>query len=585
MRPPAAPILVAALLLPAATGMVSAGVAESKHNLSVSGRGDIVAAKETEICIFCHTPHGSGPATPLWNRVLPPMAPYSAYSSSTLSLSGPIPQPGGASKLCLSCHDGTVALGQTLSAGLIELRNAGPSGKMPAGASLIGTDLSDDHPVSFEPNPSLLSTVDPPPEDSVSLDSEGKLQCTSCHDPHEEDRDPVVRRFLVKSNKESGLCLTCHRIEQWDGSAHQSSGRRYSAAEGAHTGYETVAENGCSSCHVAHSAAQPQRLLKGVEEAACLSCHNGSVASTDIAAEYAKPFAHPTLTMTPSSHDPSEEPSRPSNAMPEIVPSAPRHAECADCHDPHAARSSSGGVLPGSLAGAWGIDSDGTKRDEATADHEICYKCHGDSANKPQRLGLPSPPYIRRQVPQFNVRLEFDPMNPSHHAVEAPGRNPDVPSLLPGYTTASLISCIDCHNNDEGPGAGGSGPRGPHGSSHQRLLERSYTTGSNNAGSNFGSMYGLCFKCHDESSILNDRSFKKHRKHIEDEGASCSVCHDPHGVSVLQASGSDHTHLINFDLQVVQPNVRGELRFEDLGEGTGACYLTCHGVAHDPLEY
>lgn len=574
-----------ALLALAVTSATAGGVADSKHNLSVSGPGSITAVSETEICIFCHTPHGSGPASPLWNRDLPPMTPYRAYSSSTLSITGPVPQPDGASKLCLSCHDGTVALGQTLSAGLIRLRNAGMTGRMPSGRSLIGTDLSDDHPVSFTPSRTKLTTVEPPPGDPVKLDRSGELQCTSCHDPHREDIDPVARRFLVKSNKGSELCLTCHQIDQWAGSAHQASTRRYDASQGAHAGYETVGDNGCASCHVSHSAAQPDRLLKGVEEETCLACHDGSVASTDIAAEYAKIYAHPTLARTPSSHDPVEEPSLPSGAVPEIIPSAPRHAECSDCHNPHKARSGSGHGIAGSLAGIWGVDADGTRREEAQAEYQICYKCHGDSANKPQPLGLPSPPYVRRQAAQFNVRREFDPLNPSHHAVEAPGRNPDVPSLLPGYTPASVISCTDCHNNDRGPGAGGSGPRGPHGSSYRALLERNLVTGSNNAGSSYGSMYALCFKCHNEASILDDRSFPAHRRHVEGEGASCSVCHDPHGISALQTGASDHTHLINFDLDVVSPDGNGELRFEDRGDRRGACFLSCHGQEHGPLEY
>ena len=43
-------------------------IVTSKHNLSVSGTGDIKAASETELCLFCHTTHNSNPVAPLWNK-------------------------------------------------------------------------------------------------------------------------------------------------------------------------------------------------------------------------------------------------------------------------------------------------------------------------------------------------------------------------------------------------------------------------------------------------------------------------------------------------------------------------------------
>src|SRR4051812_41640981 len=79
----------------------------SKHDLSVAGPGTIKAVTESEVCIFCHTPHRAG-QSPLWNHTLS-AATYIPYSSSTTKAA--IGQPTGASKLCLSCHDGTVALG------------------------------------------------------------------------------------------------------------------------------------------------------------------------------------------------------------------------------------------------------------------------------------------------------------------------------------------------------------------------------------------------------------------------------------------------------------------------------------------
>ena len=91
-------------------------IVNTKHNLSVTGPGTIKALTETRVCIFCHTPHNAAPSTPLWNKELKPVN-YILYSSSTLLAK--INQPAGPSKLCLSCHDGTIALGDTVNDGSI----------------------------------------------------------------------------------------------------------------------------------------------------------------------------------------------------------------------------------------------------------------------------------------------------------------------------------------------------------------------------------------------------------------------------------------------------------------------------------
>ena len=85
----------------------------SKHNLSVGGPGEIKAVSESQICIFCHTPHNARRDIPyLWNRRDQTVS-YIPYQSSTLFAR--VGQPTGASKLCLSCHDGTIALGAIVS--------------------------------------------------------------------------------------------------------------------------------------------------------------------------------------------------------------------------------------------------------------------------------------------------------------------------------------------------------------------------------------------------------------------------------------------------------------------------------------
>ena len=58
---------------------VFAGVGNTKHNLSVSGPGPAQATSETEICIFCHTPHNASPGTPLWNHELSTVSDYITF--------------------------------------------------------------------------------------------------------------------------------------------------------------------------------------------------------------------------------------------------------------------------------------------------------------------------------------------------------------------------------------------------------------------------------------------------------------------------------------------------------------------------
>jgi hypothetical protein len=263
-------------------------------------------------------------------------------------------------------------------------------------------------------------------------------------------------------------------------------------------------------------------------------------------------------------HDPAE---------PAVIQA--RHVECADCHNPHATNSSTG-LLPGSLAGVRGINSGGAEVKPATAEYQICFRCHADSPNMPA-------PRTTRQIVQTNARLEFATTNPSHHAVVGPGKNTNVPSLVAPWTTASTVKCSDCHNNNSGPGAGGVGPKGPHGSTYPTLLERQYLKADNTPES--AANYALCYKCHSRTSILSDNTFKEHTKHIIGERTPCNACHDPHGISSTQGNATNNSKLINFDTTINKPSSSGQLKFVSNGTNRGSCYLTCHGKNHNPLSY
>ena len=126
--------------------VVAAGnVADTLHNLSISGKGQFKSQTEDRICIFCHTPHTAAPDSPMWNRR---SNGYTSYkSSSTDATAG---KPGGSSALCLSCHDGTIALGDMISSN--RNQRARPNDLRSTflkGRSNLGTDLSNDHQVAI----------------------------------------------------------------------------------------------------------------------------------------------------------------------------------------------------------------------------------------------------------------------------------------------------------------------------------------------------------------------------------------------------------------------------------------------------
>jgi len=168
-----------------------------------------------EICIVCHTPHNADVTVanaPLWNHQLSTVSPYTVYTSLTLDAT--VGQPSASSKLCLSCHDGSVALenfgGVTTGTNFIS-----------GGANIGGTshgDLSNDHPISFTYNSALATTdgglFDPSTQTSGlggTIDDDllfgGKMECASCHDVHNAYNNLGL---LVKPNTASALCLTCH---------------------------------------------------------------------------------------------------------------------------------------------------------------------------------------------------------------------------------------------------------------------------------------------------------------------------------------------------------------------------------------
>jgi predicted CXXCH cytochrome family protein len=574
-------LLVSALTW--ATGTVSAQqtVVGSPHDLSASGPGDIHALYEEEVCIFCHAPHNATGQRPLWNRHLPPTH-YRIYTSSTTDAR--IDQPSGPSKMCLSCHDGALALG-LLASRPVDQPVVMSRRTIPPGPTDLTQDLSDDHPIGFRfdrplaardgqlKNPDLVSR-------ELPMGPHNEVHCTTCHDPHDNE----LSDFLRIADRRSAICLSCHDLDGWQASSHSRSGaavtgRRVDPREPLK--YHTVADNACGNCHKIHSAAGHERLLRfRLEEDNCLNCHSGGLARTNIAGDIQKVSAH-RVRVYRGRHDPNEDPRL-----------ARRHVECVDCHNPHAAQARLGIIARSPIAGMGlvgpaneyvsGLDRFGRVVDRAHFEYDICFKCHADGINRPRLRA------VTRQITQTNTRLEFQVTNPSFHPVIGPRNNTEVVSLRLPWRVGSIVRCTDCHNSDQAAvvALGGGSASGPHGSIYAPLLIDNYST--RDFTSESPRAYALCYRCHDRSSILADQSFPLHNRHVVRGRAPCSACHDAHGISRRQGNSRNNSNLINFDRSIVQSVTAGgasRILFEDTGSRSGSCTLRCHNVVHVQFRY
>lgn len=521
-----------ALLVGCAAVLVAAGVEDTRHNLSVSGPGPIRSADQDQICIFCHVPHGAPRQAGGWSpEAQTPW--YEPYQSATL---GATPgQPDGASRQCLSCHDGTIA-SSAAGVGVLPFSAPRVGARGAARASDIATRLGGTHPVSVSHaeavvrrDPALGSRLVPEPE---LLDPQGKVQCTSCHDPHEDPaRSGAAVPPFWRGSSFDAVCTTCHDAPLTD-LPH---------------GDPTQLPLGCGSCHVGHGVAK-QPLLAAPEEVACYDCHGSpsaraaAVAAGRLAATVtpsrldevaSAAYRHP-VEATFDVHQPGEDLGG---------AAAQRHVECVDCHTIHGPPSRA--IHPA------------RERADGRPVHEVCYRCHGDSPS--------------RSLGQTDKSLEFATTNQSFHPIEgpSPGRSP---SLIGARGPGDLLACSDCHGS-----ASERDPQGPHGSRERWMLRWAYTVEDGSAEG--PQTYAACYACHDRDVILSDQTFAGHAQHVVGASTACWSCHDAHGV--VDAPG-----LVRFADDARYGSVglssSGRLGYEP---ETGACYLTCHGVDHDPLAY
>ena len=193
-------VAVAGLLL---SGVASAQITGSVHDFT----GELTP--NTDLCAFCHTPHDSDTSVsdaPLWDHALT-VAAYTPYGVGSTTMDATMSGDAttfGISRLCLSCHDGTVAVdsygGTTGTNTMLSI---------PAwtgvGANYKTLDLSAEHPVS------VTTTADADVRDTPTAAETrvfgGMVECASCHDVHDQSGQPSL---LVMDNAGSAMCLSCH---------------------------------------------------------------------------------------------------------------------------------------------------------------------------------------------------------------------------------------------------------------------------------------------------------------------------------------------------------------------------------------
>lgn len=419
-------------------------------------------------------------------------------------------------------------------------------------------------------------------------------ECDRCHSMHGTDQTSVYPNALIGPN-DNALCISCHdspwtsgsfAVEKlYLGTGHGSSTAMVWPGPVPAMRIEPDAATKCMNCHDPHGVSDalgeiPKLALKR-EESLCLTCHDGSPARTNIAADLSKPYRHPTTSYSGRHTGPEE-------AMPSDFAATPinkRHAECEDCHNPHVSRDdrvslegtsdASRAVLGVSrvsvsngpagsrplytlLAGADSLTS-------PNAEYQLCFKCHSSWTTQPSG--------------QTDLAVALNPANPSFHPVEDIGKNLNISPMAftPGWGSTSITRCGSCHGSDFGSTAG------PHGSTNAFLLRQPSPASSSERTM---SSNELCFSCHAYDVYGNPASStqtrgasrfnrsgvdKGHAEHVGEERVPCYACHVTHG-SATQSR------------LMVLGRIPGIVAYTATSTG-GSCTPTCHGRETYTVNY
>lgn len=418
--------------------------------------------------------------------------------------------------------------------------------------------------------------------------------CERCHSMHAADQPMAYPNALVGPNDNS-LCLRCHDTPwaggsladdaTYRGTGHGSSPLMIWPGPDPAPRVEFDAATKCVNCHDPHGLTDAQGpiplLALKREEGLCLTCHDGSPATENIAIEFSQPYRHPTGEYSGRHSGPGE--SQPADFG--ASPLNQRHAECPDCHNPHVSRPAGSFVPDGAEASklTLGVSrilalngAPGTRplytfvpaSDTLTTpneEYQLCFKCHSSWTTQP--------------AGQTDMGVELNPANPSYHPVEDVGRNFGISALAftAGWSPASRTRCGSCHGSDL------AGTAGPHGSSNAHLLRQPSPTTSDSRSVSSGE---LCFSCHsydvygDPSSSDATRAAsrfnkpsagKGHAEHVGEEGIPCYACHVTHGSTSMP-------------FLLVVGRSPGIVSYTRTTDG-GTCAPSCHGSESYTVNY
>lgn len=230
------------------------GILQSSHDLSsATGKGALYNAGTfadpslDRVCIYCHAPHHTITTAeaaaadityyPLWNHDITTTASWTPYQNTDPAnpvipnsiqhqLNATLGDPGSISRLCLSCHDASVAVSSygNFDGGASTSKHTGNvlitatlGGRYGIG---VGGNLQNHHPIGFDYADVVLADDEIKDPSSVLLGNNpygltvndllygGMLECASCHDVHNTKN--TGSKFLWVADTNSSLCFSCH---------------------------------------------------------------------------------------------------------------------------------------------------------------------------------------------------------------------------------------------------------------------------------------------------------------------------------------------------------------------------------------
>jgi predicted CXXCH cytochrome family protein len=379
----------------------------------------------------------------------------------------------------------------------------------------------------------------------------------------------------------------------------------------------------CAACHRIHSGGNDTLLGAVSQTTLCFTCHDGTGSMYNVSSEYSDPDIPPNDPVTSSfySHVAPVPSTHTSARQDEFAGVLNRHAECADCHNPHsmstlaAAPTGSGWLASGSLDGTAGVAATAplTWKDPLVYEYELCLKCHSDYT---QLLSYAQPSQQKK-----DKAADTDPASASFHPLRAPGTNTTTAmenSLAGGslwqFTSASTIRCVNCHANS-GLLAGApasDGKLAPHASQNRSLLIANYRdrTLKPDVEAYSAADFELCYLCHSAAPFASqtqeartDTNFRLHGFHmtslldagggpgsIDTPGAGpgnalCAECHfQLHSTRLAPYAGNqNYQRGVNF-----APNVQPRSGLPNpqwSGPASRTCTLVCHGEDHNGDTY